>query len=100
MGHMNGIDLDAAWDLGHAKGIFDLVKVKADGTVEGMDRALEKILSRYPYLADDAADDEPEPRPIPRKPTNGTARKRPSQTGIDQAQLRERFPKLKRRRSV
>lgn len=99
-GHL-GLDLDAAWDLGHAKKIFDLVKVKADGSVKGMDRALETILSRYPYLADDPDPDEPEPRPKVRPPKTGTGRKAKDTSGaLDQSVIRERFPSLKKRRRI
>jgi hypothetical protein len=100
LGH-DSVDLDAAWTLLEGKQILSLVKVKADGTVKGMDKAWSTLLDRYPYLvSDDANDDESEPRPRVPKPTTGTPRKKPGATGIDKMALQERFPKLRRRRSV
>lgn len=86
-------DLEAAWDLGTAKGYFDNLKIADDGTVEGMDKALEKLVARYPSLAatdDDDEDDE--------KPTGGRAVKAPKKSNIaDDASLRKRFPALRGR---
>jgi hypothetical protein len=45
------LDLDTAWVLANSKGFMDAVKVKDDGTVEGMDTALEKLIVRIPTSA-------------------------------------------------
>jgi hypothetical protein len=88
-------DIETAWDLASAKGYFDTVKIE-DGNVAGMEEALDRLVERYPYLADeapieDSEDDTPKPggRPV------GPARKDSRATT---ATLRERFPALRRRR--
>jgi hypothetical protein len=88
-------DLETAWDLANAKGYLDPVKIADDGTVQGMMEALNRLVGRYPYLADVAdVDDESDP------PTNASGRpmnrRRPAPGVPTRAGLQERFPALRR----
>jgi hypothetical protein len=90
-------DLETAWDLGTARGYFDTVKIEDDGTVAGMDEALDRLLERYPYLIDSDDDEEPEPpvsRPSPRPIGQG----RKAGAAVGDASLEKRFPLLAKRR--
>jgi hypothetical protein len=62
------VDVESAWDLAVARGFFDAVK---DDTGDGMDEALDALLDRYPWLANDASADDG----IPPLPKTGGARK-------------------------
>jgi hypothetical protein len=90
------VDLETAWDLANARGYLDPVKLTDDGAVEGMVEAFDRLLGRYPYLADDE-DDEPAPdqQPAPKiRPPGGRA----SRQDLGVAGLRDRFPALRRGR--
>jgi hypothetical protein len=81
--------------------LLDLVKIEEDGTVEGLNEMWEQLGNRYPFLFDDANDDnEPEPRPKAPRPTTGTGRRQVEPGALNSAALKERFPTLKRRRKV
>ena len=47
------LDVETAWDLANIRGFLDATKVDDDGNVEGMEDALERVLERYPWLADE-----------------------------------------------
>ncbi len=84
------LDVESAWDLAAARGFFDAVK--DDGS--GMDKALEALVDRYPWLAEDAPADDPKPLPK----TGGAKKKPDASPAVTQMTLRERFPALRRSR--
>jgi hypothetical protein len=97
-GHRDSIDLEAAWDLATMKGYLDGVHIQDDGTVdaEGMDSAIEKLVSRYPYLIQESDSPSTDYTPLPR-----TRQPRPNATdrnAVDRAALERRYPALRRRR--
>jgi hypothetical protein len=61
---LNIIDPEAAYVLLEKEGI----KVADDGTVEGVQEALEKLIEAKPYLANQASDPDPDPNPNNYKP--------------------------------
>lgn len=87
-------DLETAWTLATTRGFLDAVQ--DDGT--GMPEAIEKLVDRYPYLADVGDDDEPPPRTGPnntgRTPSPPTSR---VAAVAGQQALAERFPALRRK---
>jgi hypothetical protein len=90
-------ELDDAWTLGNNRGFFDTVEIADDGTVTGMDDALDRLADRYPWLLDPDApsdrDDGPPKRGTPKPP-----RRKSSENGPTPAELRGRFPALRRGR--
>jgi hypothetical protein len=98
--YRDSIDLEAAWDLASLKGYLDGVKVEDNGSVDSdeMEKALGKLVARYPYLIDDkgeepASDDGRTP-PKTRQPRQ----KQKAKTAVDRAALEKRFPALRSRR--
>lgn len=91
-------------DLEAALAMVDLtaVKVADDGTVSGLDDALDYVAKRYPYMVDDSGGTAPRSRAgddVPMRPsgrqTNGQ-KKNPN--GYDRTFLEKRFPALRSRR--
>jgi hypothetical protein len=88
-------DTETAWDLLDARGFLDAVKIGDDGQVEGMDEAVERLLSRYPWLIEDEAEPPPERPTLPKSPRTPTRNKEvPSLT--DRKTLEQRFSALRR----
>jgi hypothetical protein len=90
-------DVEAAWDLASAKGYLDTVKIE-DANVEGMEEALDRLVSRYPYLVDEKEDEEDEEAPKSGGRPVATSARRRKETGA--ATLAERFPALRGRRRI
>jgi hypothetical protein len=89
------MDVETAWDLFIARGFADSVKLEDDGTITNMDRALEALMDRYPWLAD--ADSLPDPAPVP--PSVKGARRQPdaaAASSMNRKTLESRFPALRR----
>ena len=93
----NDLDLDTAYDLMRAKGILDTVTVDDSGAVQGMDEAVETVVSRYPWLTDISKAEDSEPVVPPK--TGGAGKGMPGNTGR-RASLEHRFPALRGRRSL
>jgi hypothetical protein len=89
------VDMETAWDLFHMKGFADPVSITDSGEAEGMDEALDKLVSRYPYLAD--VPDTADPFPTTHSKQPALNKKRPIVTGISSAaSLTQRLPALRR----
>ncbi len=93
------LDVESAWDLGNARHFFDTVKIADDGTISGMDEAIDTLLSRYPWLSDGGSDPDPEDDSRPPKPKTGThPPKSTNNAAASKTAMRDRFPALKHRR--
>ncbi len=88
-------DVETAWTLLHARGFVDTVNVTDSGEVEGMDEALDKLLGRYPYLADVPEQVEPVPTTHGGKQTAMNKRRSPVNLPSASA-LAQRLPALRR----
>lgn len=93
------IDLDTAFTLMTSKGFLDAVEIAEDGEVEGMDEAFEKMLARYPWLADeDIPEDDDEPdRTLGRSGRPVGAKRKKGSKQPDNATYQRRFPALRGR---
>jgi hypothetical protein len=92
------VDLEDAWLLMTSRGFIDTVEVGDDGTVQGMDKALEKCLSRYPFLLTDPslADDEEDDDQPPRRTASPPRKKRDKESPYSRSELAKRLPALAR----
>jgi seryl-tRNA synthetase len=90
-------DHESALDLFTARGFIDLVTVGDDGEVAGMDEAMEKMLARYPWLADDdlPTDDDAD-TPPKRRTASPPRKKKDSQPVQTRADLEKRLPHLRK----
>lgn len=87
------LDTETAWTLMRERGFLDAVNPDEPET---MDAALDKVVDRYPWLADEAEASAVEPPPLP--PSGGRARKvKDSHRVTDNAGLANRFPALRGR---
>ncbi len=91
-------DVDAAWKLADRNG----VTITNDGTVEGLEEVLTKVLEKHPYLAPKPTDPAAQaladkfPALLPSgRPNNG---KKDSKDSVDYGFLEKRFPALRGRR--
>jgi hypothetical protein len=85
--------------LGQPRSVV-VVEISDEGEVSGMDKAMENLTGRYPWLADSyEEDEEPSDAPLPPKPKTGTSRKTGSNAGAtNKKAMAERFPALKQRK--
>lgn len=91
-------DVDAAWKL--TDGMRAEVKVNEDGTVEGLEAVLAKVLESFPYLTPKPAEqvdqvDSFQPLTPSGRPNNG---KRNGTDSVDYEKLAKLFPALRGRR--
>jgi hypothetical protein len=75
------VDAETTWDLLHVRGFVDTITVNEDGTVEGMDAALEKLFDRYPWLLDGYVEIIEEEEGEPKRRTAPPPRKRRDSAG-------------------
>ena len=70
------------------------MEVADDGTVQGMEDAVDRVLDRYPFLvgSSDSPEEDDSPKPAGTRPVGPITQKRPAR-----ASLAERFPALRRR---
>jgi hypothetical protein len=92
-------DVDAAWKLADKAE----VKVNEDGTVEGLDEVLAKVLEKHPYLTPKPAE-QVDPALVDKFPALEHASGRPnngkknSKDAVDYEKLAKQFPALRSRR--
>ena len=91
-----------AWTLSISKGPFDTVEIGEDGEIEGMDGALTRLVSRYPWLREDAPLDDGAPEITTAKrmrPPVGSRRQRDNgKQTLTRWHLEKRLPALRRSR--
>jgi hypothetical protein len=90
-------DHESALDLFTARGFADLVKIDENLEVSGMDDAIEKLVARYPWLADDdlPSDDDVD---VPSRRTAPPPRKKmdTTQAKPSRKELEKRMPHLRK----
>jgi hypothetical protein len=94
------LDLETAWALANVRGFLDALVVGDDGTVDGMEEALARVLDRYPWLADEPY--EPEEGSDGRPSRTGRPPKMRSRDTANHGQdasLIKRFPALSKKKS-
>jgi hypothetical protein len=97
--HLNHGRAEPFKDLDLALSQVDLgaLVVKDDGTVTGLDAALDHIASRYPYLVDDSGEAS-DPDDGEDKPQNRSAnRQKRTSRETTEATLAKQFPAMRRR---
>jgi hypothetical protein len=76
-----------------------VVTVTDAGEVEGMDDAITKLLSRYPWLIADGATSSDDQKPNPKVRRVGSTKKpdAPTTRDLDRASLEQRFKVLRKK---
>lgn len=88
-------DHESALDLFTARGFADLVKIGDDHEVSGMDDAIEKLVVRYPWLADDLPSDDDVEIPL-RRTAPPPRKKKDGASPTSRKDLEKRMPALRR----
>jgi len=94
------LDVETAWDLANVRGFVDPVKIDDDGEAVGMDEALDRVLDRYPWLADESLADGADAETVAGRRTAPSPKRRSGTTEphFSRDDLQKRMPALKRGR--
>lgn len=93
------IDVETAWDLANVRGFLDAVKIGDDGSVDGMTDAIDRVLARYPWLADEPiGTDDGLTEPLRRTASPPMRRPGTKEPQFSREQLQKRLPALRKHR--